>query len=230
MSPLIKKEINLPKDLNNKTKHPELYPKYYGSYNLIHRIDDKIIAVTVIDILPNYLESAYCYYDPDFSFLDLGVVTAIREIEYMKSFQELIDKNFMYYTMGEMSLSVTKLKYKGDYFPTAIMDHYTGIYVPLTDEIRNLLSDNKCHFLTLFGKNKNLTKDFFSKEEIDFYYYNILIEGFGINYTVENFLNLYFEDNKKAQDIIRNNLRKFLEIIDAESFSKIKFYFNNDEI
>ena len=82
----------------------------------------------------------------------------------------------------------------------------------------------------MFGKNKSLTKDFFSKEEIDFYYYNILIEVFGINYIVEKFLNLYFEDNKKAQDIIRNNLRKFLEIIDAETFSKIKFYFNNDEI
>ena len=190
MSPLIKKEINLPKDLNNKTKHPELYPKYYGSYNLIHRIDEKIIAVTVIDILPNYLESAYCYYDPDFSFLDLGVVTAIREIEYMKSFQELIDKNFMYYTMGEMSLSVTKLKYKGDYFPTEIMDHYTGIYVPLTNEIRNLLSDNKCHFLTLFGKNKSLAHLLPIGVEKKLFIYNKNEHKF--YYMLENKKNVYF--------------------------------------
>ena len=112
--------------------------------------------MTVIDILPNYLESHYCYYDPDFSFLDLGVVTAIREIEYMKSFQELIDKNFMYYTMGEMSQSVTKLKYKGNYFPTEIMDNYTGIYVLLTEEIKKLISDNECHHLALNEKNKNV--------------------------------------------------------------------------
>ena len=101
MFPLIKKKINNPQDFYLKTKHPELYPDYYGTYNLIHRLDGKIVAVTVIDILTNYLSSLYCYYDPDFSFLDLGVVTAIREIEYMKSFQELIDKNFTYYTMGK---------------------------------------------------------------------------------------------------------------------------------
>ena len=228
ITPIEKKEIKLPPDLNKKTKHPELYPKYYGMYNLIHRIDNKIIAVTVIDILPNYLESHYCYYDPDFSFLDLGVVTAIREIEYMKSFQELIDKNLKYYTMGEMSQSVTKLKYKGNYFPTEIMDNYTGKYILLTDEIKKIISDNECHHLDLDEKNGNLVQ-YFYKEEIDYYYNNIIVDVMGDNILVEDFINLYFEDNIKAQNLIRNNLKKFLGIIDIETFTKINFYFDNNE-
>ena len=36
-SPIIKKRIIKPKDWYLKTKHPELYPDYYGTYNLIHR-------------------------------------------------------------------------------------------------------------------------------------------------------------------------------------------------
>ena len=229
VSTIIKKPINLPPDLNTKTKHPELYPKHYGMHNLIHRIDGKIIAVTVIDILPNYFESLYCYYDPDYSFLDLGVFTAIRELEYLKSLHELIDKNFTYYTMGEMSISVKKLKYKSDYCPTEILDPYTGIYVPLTDEIKNSIADNECHFFTLLGKNRNLVGDYFSKDEIDFYYYNIQVSVFGDKILIEDFLKLYFEDNIRMQDSIRKNLRRFLEFIDMNLFSQIEFYYDETE-
>ena len=229
LSTVIEKKINLPPDLNTKTKHPEIYPKHYGMHNLIHRIDGKIIAVTVIDILPNYFQSLYCYYDPDYSFLDLGVFTAIREIEYMKSLQELIDKNITYYTMGEMSISVKKLKYKSDYCPTEILDPYTGIYVPLTDEIKNSISDNECHFFTLLGKNKKLVSDYFSEEDIDFFYYNIEVNVFGEKILIENFLNIYFDGNLRMQDSIRKNLRKFLEFIDMNTFSKIEFYYDETE-
>ena len=229
ISTVIEKKIDLPPDLNTKTKHPEIYPKHYGMHNLIHRIDGKIIAVTVIDILPNYFQSLYCYYDPDYSFLDLGVFTAIREIEYMKSLQELIDKNITYYTMGEMSISVKKLKYKSDYCPTEILDPYTGIYVPLTDEIKKSISDNECHFFTLLGKNKQLVSDYFSEKEIDFFYYNIEVNVFGEKILIENFLNIYFDGNNRMQDSIRRNLRKFLEFIDMNTFSKIEFYYDETE-
>ena len=229
ISPIINKYINLPPDLNTKTRHPELYPKHYGMHNLIHRIDGKIIAVTVIDILPNYFESLYCYYDPDFSFLDLGVVTAIREIEYAKSVQELINKNLTYYTMGEMSLSVKKLQYKSNYSPMEIMDPYTGIYVPLTEDIKKLLSDNECHFLTLLGKNRDLVGKYFSQNEIDLFYYNIQISVFGEKILVEDFLKLYFEDDIRKQNTIRNNLRRFLDFIDMDTFARIEFYYDMNE-
>lgn len=51
---------------------------------MYHRIDGKLVAVNDIDILETVFVSAYCIYDPDMNFLSLGVVTAIRELEYMR--------------------------------------------------------------------------------------------------------------------------------------------------
>ena len=179
------KKIPLPSNLKEKTAHPELYPEFYGTYNIIHRIDNKIVAVTVVDILPHMLISDYCYYDPDYSFLDLGVITAIREIEYMKSFNSLIDNTFIYYSMGEICQSCKKLKYKGNYFPTEIRDHYTGQYIYLTEEIKKLIEDNKCHFLG--NSNENSECKFFSYIEIEDKIFNLMINIFGQKIYLDEF-------------------------------------------
>ncbi|XP_011898540.1 PREDICTED: arginyl-tRNA--protein transferase 1 isoform X3 [Cercocebus atys] len=50
----------------------------YGSFHQQYWLDGKIIAVGVIDILPNCVSSVYLYYDPDYSFLSLGVYSALR--------------------------------------------------------------------------------------------------------------------------------------------------------
>ena len=217
------KKVPIPYDIAQKTKHPEIYPKYYGTYNLIHRIDGKIAAVTVWDILPSSMESIYCYYDPDLSFLDLGVFTAIREIEYMKSFQSLIDKNFMYYSMGEMSLSCKKLRYKSNYYPTEIMDNYTGAYVLLTEELKQKLADNKCYLLS----NPNYAPmNNFSEIEIEDKYWNLEVNVFGEKILFEEFLNLYLEGNDRLKNVLISVIRRFLEIIDKETYSKIEFYYD----
>lgn len=215
------KKIPIPSNIKEKTKHPELYPEFYGTYNLIHRIDNKIVAVTVIDILPHMLISDYCYYDPDLSFLDLGVFTVIREIEYMKSFNSLIDNNFIYYTLGEMSETVKKLKYKGNYRPTEIMDYYTGKYVYLTEEIKKIIGDNKCHFLP--ENEQNSPKKLFSWLEIQEKYFNLMVNIFGEQIPIDTFFNLYFEGDDNYKKKLIFNINRFLEVIDKETYSKIEF-------
>ena len=217
------KKIPLPKDLKEKTPHPELYPEYYGTYNLIHRIDNKIVAVTVIDILPHMLISDYCYYDPDLSFLDLGVLTVIREIEYMKSFNKLIDSNFIYYIMGEMCQVCKKLKYKGNYRPTEIMDNYTGKYVYLTEEVKKIIEDNKCHFLA--DNTENSLIKLFSQFEIEDKYFNCMVNVFGEKIYIDDFFKLYLEGQENVQKIINGNIKRLLEIIDKDIYSKIEFYY-----
>ena len=214
------KKIPIPSNIKEKTKHPELYPEFYGTYNLIHRIDNKIVAVSVIDILPHMLISDYCYYDPDLSFLDLGVFTVIREIEYMKSFNSLIDNNFIYYTLGEMSETVKKLKYKGNYRPTEIMDYYTGKYVYLTEEIKKIIGDNKCHFLP--ENEQNSPKKLFSWLEIQEKYFNLMVNIFGEQIPIDTFFNLYFEGDDNYKKILIFNINRFLEVIDKETYSKIE--------
>ena len=51
---------------------------------MYHRLDGKLVAVGSLDILYNVVNSGYFIYDPEFKFLSLGVVGAIREIEFMR--------------------------------------------------------------------------------------------------------------------------------------------------
>ena len=215
------KGIKLPNDLDKKVKHPEIFPKKYGTYNFIHRIDGKIVAVGIWDILPTSLSSVYLYYDTDYQFLDLGVFTAIREIEYMKSFHDLIDKNFKYYMMGFYCETVQKLRYKGFYHPTELLDRFSMNYV-LLDKVQNLIKDGKNH--KLCDKQNNDYK-FMNKNEISNY-----IKEMFINYKKNNNDNyMYLTEfaifyiNPKYSDLIISMVERFLEIIPTNLLDKIKF-------
>ncbi|KFP85756.1 Arginyl-tRNA--protein transferase 1, partial [Apaloderma vittatum] len=64
-----------PLEVENAPNGPECG---YGSFHQQYWLDGKIIAVGVIDILPYCVSSVYLYYDPDYSFLSLGVYSALR--------------------------------------------------------------------------------------------------------------------------------------------------------
>lgn len=50
----------------------------YGSFHQQYWLDDKLIAVGVIDILPGSVSSVYFFYDPEYSFLSLGTYGSLR--------------------------------------------------------------------------------------------------------------------------------------------------------
>lgn len=58
--------------------------KCQGSYFMYHRLDGKLVALGSLDFLQQHLNSGYFIYDPDFKFLNLGVIGALRELEYAK--------------------------------------------------------------------------------------------------------------------------------------------------
>lgn len=64
-------------------KDEGIFPAKQGTYHMYHRLDGKLVAVGALDLLHNYVVSCYYIYDPDYKFLNLGVVGVLREIEYM---------------------------------------------------------------------------------------------------------------------------------------------------
>lgn len=50
----------------------------YGSFHQQYRLNGKLVAVGVIDILNNCVSSVYLFYDPDYQFLNLGTYSALR--------------------------------------------------------------------------------------------------------------------------------------------------------
>ena len=107
------------------------WPCGYGSYHQHYRIDGKLVAVGVIDILPKCLSSVYLYYDPDYEFLNLGVYSALREIEMTRQLHLSDPESFKYYYMGYYVHSCQKMRYKGSYTPSFLLCPESYRFVPI---------------------------------------------------------------------------------------------------
>ncbi|GAA6101580.1 arginyl-tRNA--protein transferase 1 isoform X1 [Tachysurus ichikawai] len=83
----------------------------YGSFHQQYWLDGRIVAVGVIDILPNCVSSVYLYYHPDFAFLSLGSYSALREIAFTRHLQKQSPK-LSYYYLGFYIHSCPKMRYK----------------------------------------------------------------------------------------------------------------------
>jgi len=72
-----------------------------GSYHQLYRIDGKLVAFGVLDLLPSTVSSVYFIYDPDeVGKFGMGKVSAMREVAFC------IEEGYKYYALGELSLNV----------------------------------------------------------------------------------------------------------------------------
>ncbi|XP_058241775.1 arginyl-tRNA--protein transferase 1 isoform X4 [Hemibagrus wyckioides] len=102
----------------------------YGSFHQQYWLDGRIVAVGVIDILPNCVSSVYLYYHPDFAFLSLGSYSALREIAFTRHLQKQSPK-LSYYYLGFYIHSCPKMRYKGQYLPSDLLCPETYTWVPI---------------------------------------------------------------------------------------------------
>ncbi|XP_026968607.1 arginyl-tRNA--protein transferase 1 isoform X4 [Sagmatias obliquidens] len=117
----------------------------YGSFHQQYWLDGKIIAVGVIDVLPYCVSSVYLYYDPDYSFLSLGVYSALREIAFTRQLHEKTPQ-LSYYYMGFYIHSCPKMKYKGQYRPSDLLCPETYVWVPIEQCLPSLENSKYCRF------------------------------------------------------------------------------------
>ncbi|XP_029650750.1 arginyl-tRNA--protein transferase 1 isoform X2 [Octopus sinensis] len=120
-------------------------PNGYGSFHQQYILDGKMIAVGVIDVLPNCLSSVYFYYDPEYSFLSLGTYSALREIALVRSLYK-IQPNIEYYYMGYYIHSCPKMRYKGQYFPSTLLCPETYHWFPIEKCLPKLNEKKYCRF------------------------------------------------------------------------------------
>ena len=91
----------------------------YGSYHQQYLVDDRIVCVAVLDLLPGCVSSVYLYYHPDWwgaqPSLSPGTYSALREIQLT---QQL---GLPYYYMGYYSHNINKMRYKGRFLPSHLL-------------------------------------------------------------------------------------------------------------
>ncbi|KAJ7283769.1 arginine-tRNA-protein transferase [Mycena rebaudengoi] len=112
---------------------PSYLPDKYGSYHQLYRCDGKLIAMAVLDILPNCVSSVYFMYDQAWEEFSLGKLSALREVSLASEMQEAGAPEMGYLYMGFYIHSCTKMRYKGEYSPSYLADPETYAWFPIKD-------------------------------------------------------------------------------------------------
>ena len=82
---------------------------------MYHRIDGELVAIGVIDFTSSYFKSCYFIYKKKYSYLNIGVVGAIIELEYCKKLKDSWQQSLSYYHLGELVIDCSKVNYKLNY-------------------------------------------------------------------------------------------------------------------
>ncbi|EUC57834.1 arginyl-tRNA-protein transferase [Rhizoctonia solani AG-3 Rhs1AP] len=117
-------------------------PTHYGSYHQMYRVDGQLIAIGVIDILPGCVSSVYFLYAPEWNPWSLGKISAIREATLAKEIHDAGVESMTSLYMGFYIHSCPKMRYKGEYEPSYLLDpesytwHPLEICTPLLDTVK----------------------------------------------------------------------------------------------
>jgi len=113
-----------------------------GCYHQQYYLDNKLVAVGVVDILPTCLSSVYFFYDPVFADLTLGTFGALTEIAFVRE-RAQTHPEFQFYYMGFYIHSCPKMRYKGSYTPSYLLCPETFNWKLLDDKLRRELDNTK---------------------------------------------------------------------------------------
>ncbi|KAF9883582.1 Arginyl-tRNA--protein transferase 1 [Aspergillus nanangensis] len=119
--------------LKRSPANPKSEEKKLGSWHQCYRLDGKLIAVAVLDLMPSGLSSVYIFYDPDYEQWEFGKLSAMREIALT------LEGPYHYYYMGYYIHSCQKMRYKGAYRPQYILDPESYTWDPLDGELSKKL-------------------------------------------------------------------------------------------
>lgn len=95
-------------------------PCGYGSFHQRYYLDDKLIAVGVIDILPECVSSVYFFYNPEYNFLSLGTYGSLREVEFTRQLAQICPE-LKYYYLGFYIPNCPKMRYKANLNPSYLL-------------------------------------------------------------------------------------------------------------
>ena len=108
-----------------------------GSYHQLYRLDGRLIAFSVLDLLPHCVSGVYAIYHSDFEKWSFGKLSALREAALA------VEGGYQWYYMGYYIHDCVKMRYKGDYKPQMVLEPESYEWMPLDGEFRNALDKRK---------------------------------------------------------------------------------------
>ncbi|XP_074102536.1 arginyltransferase 1 isoform X2 [Cotesia typhae] len=95
-------------------------PLGYGSFHQQYWLNNNLMAVGVIDILPSCVSSVYFFYDPEYSFLSLGTYSSLMEVRLVRELNKTAP-DLKYYYMGYYIHTIPKMRYKAKMRPSKLL-------------------------------------------------------------------------------------------------------------
>lgn len=117
-----------------KTPNPNNI-KPLGAIHECYYLNDKLIAISVLDFLPSGISSVYFIWDPDYAHLSLGTLSGLRDVFLCSAL------NLGYYYLGYYIADCVKMKYKLK-FGGELLDVTNQTFFPL-ELIDKYVSDGK---------------------------------------------------------------------------------------
>jgi arginine-tRNA-protein transferase len=122
--------------------------KRLGSYHQCYRLDGRLIAMGVLDLLPHCVSGVYLIYHSDFEKWGFGKISALHEASLA------LEGGYQYYYMGYYIHSCVKMRYKNNYKPQYLLDLETFDWNLLDGETQKLLDEHP--YLSLSRERKTL--------------------------------------------------------------------------
>jgi arginine-tRNA-protein transferase len=108
-----------------------------GSFHQMYRLDGRLIAMGVIDLLPDCVSGVYFIYHSDYEKYSFGKLSALREACLAQ------EGHYNYYYMGYYIHSCPKMRYKNDYAPQYVLDVNNLKWDPLDTKMMKLMETHK---------------------------------------------------------------------------------------
>jgi arginine-tRNA-protein transferase len=108
-----------------------------GSYHQCYRIDGKLVALGVLDLLPQCVSAVYLMYHEDVHSHEFGKLSALREIALAK------EHGYQYWYAGFYIHSCVKMRYKRDYNPQYILDPELYTWILFDDKLLRKMDERK---------------------------------------------------------------------------------------
>ncbi|KAI4188857.1 MAG: hypothetical protein L6R41_001878 [Letrouitia leprolyta] len=125
-----------------------------GSYHQCYRLEGRLVAMGVLDLLPGCVSSVYLIYHQDVKDWYFGKLSALREIALA------VEGGYRFYYMGFYIHSCIKMRYKNQYQPSYLLDPETYTWDLLNADYLARLSLTDIDQLGLDNESYTLLRDY----------------------------------------------------------------------
>ncbi|OTA57252.1 arginyl-tRNA-protein transferase [Hypoxylon sp. EC38] len=141
-----------------KLTGPEGRERQLGSFHQCYRLDGQLVAIGVLDLLPDCVSAVYFLYHESIHKFSPGKLGALREIALA------IEEGYRWWYPGYYIHTCPKMRYKIDFSPQQILDPETLEWIDLTQDVLKKFDDHG--YLKLRETSENTVRNTSTEETI----------------------------------------------------------------